>query len=143
MLVLSNCTSVPSDAESKESADIVLMPSISRGSNRGHADNKPKKDTEPKLNESKVAQGQLTPSKAQQAAAMEVLSKPTSTPSKAKPAPSPELEPTAIPLPSPALPAGDNDNGDDDAPAPRPNAVELRGFRTPKLPGILPMEVKG
>ncbi len=153
MLVLSNCTNVSGDATAEDKSDIVLMPSISHGAKRGHDKNEKTSEDEPptKKQAKKTDKEDKTthvPTAAQQEAAIKALSTPEPT---AKATDTPTAIPVTVPEPTPS-PSAPNPSSteqpaapleDDAPPAPRPNSVELRGLRTPTLPGILPMEVKG
>ncbi len=152
MLILSNCTNVSGDGTEEDKDDLILMPSISRGATRGHADNVKKEEEKPSTQESKTPapNKEKVPTKAQQEAALEALSKPTGSQTKTAvptPAPAPVTEPVAVPVPvarpTAPQPTSMPEEEEDSTPAPRPNSVELRGFRTPTLPSVLPMDVKG
>lgn len=168
MLTLSSCstwTETPSTPE--EAADKpILMPSISRGINRNHDEQKEKEETpapteqatesakpEPTESTKVTRKADRIPTAEQQEAAIEAI-KNNSSPQITPVNPTPPAEtivvpagvistPTTTPLSPEPVPVSEEEDEPEILPAPRPTSIELRGLRTPGLPNVLPMEVKG
>ena len=151
--ILSNCATSEGD-NSEFSDDIVLMPSLSRNTNRGKAN--PKEASPDSTDVTAQATSTPSPTPAQQEAALKTLAEQEKTQQSASannlahsPAPVPTTDPTLTPTTGQEnIPVSKltnvpllNPEADIEAPAPPPpNEVELQGLRSPKMPEQLPMK---